>query len=63
MKHFIAFLLLLSAPFAVSAQSASDTPMTRAVMKVYDKMIENDPTDYETLLARAGELYNHDDYV
>ena len=63
MKHFIAFLLLLSAPFAVSAQSASETPMTRAVMKVYDKMIENDPTDYETLLARAGELYNHDDYV
>lgn len=63
MKYFIAFLLLLSAPFAVSAQSASETPMTRAVMKVYDKMIENDPTDYETLLARAGELYNHDDYV
>lgn len=63
MKPFIAFLLLMAAPVVSMAQSASNSAMSVAVMRVYDKMIENDPTDYETLLARAGELYNRDEYL
>lgn len=56
---------LLAGALSAGAQSVSttDTPMTRAVMQVYDKMIEADPTDYESLLARGQEYYNHDDYV
>ena len=55
----------LTAALAGNAQSVStaDTPMTRAVLQVYDKMIEADPTDYESLLARGQEYYNQDDYV
>lgn len=63
MKPFIAFLLLMAAPIPCVAQSSSNSAMSVAVMRVYDKMIENDPTDYETLLARAGELYNRDEYL
>lgn len=32
-------------------------------MKVYDKMIEENPSDYETLYARGSEYYNQDDYL
>lgn len=69
MNLFARTLLAVALPAAAlsaNAQIASgsaDTPMTRAVMQVYDKMIEADPTDYESLLARAQEYYNHDDYV
>ncbi|MDE5687775.1 MAG: hypothetical protein K2I18_04015, partial [Paramuribaculum sp.] len=58
---FIALSLAVAANAA--AQTAADSPMTRAVMQVYDKMIEADPSDYETLFARATEYYNQDEYL
>lgn len=58
---FLALSLATAANAA--AQTADQSPMTRAVMQVYDKMIEADPSDYETLFARATEYYNHDEYL
>lgn len=57
--------LLLTAAATIQAQTiqSADTPMTRAVMQVYDKMIEENPSDYESLLARANQYYSMDDYV
>lgn len=61
-KNF-ALALLIASSTVCSAQTQADSPMTRAVMKVYDKMIEENPSDYETLYARGTGYYNQDDYL
>ncbi len=57
-----AFALLVAAP-KVAAQSSINNPMTRAVIEVYDRMLKEDPTDYETWLHRANEYYSHNEYM
>ncbi|MDE6651200.1 MAG: tetratricopeptide repeat protein, partial [Paramuribaculum sp.] len=53
----------IAAAFTANAQTTDGSPMTRAVIGVYDKMIEQNPSDYETYFARATEYYNQDDYL
>jgi tetratricopeptide (TPR) repeat protein len=68
MKHvhkllsICAFALLLTSPNA-AAQSSINNPMTRAVIGVYDKMLKENPNDYETWLRRANEYYSHNEYT
>lgn len=45
------------------AQNGLDNPITKAMMRVYEKQLEEDPRDYETYLKRAIEYYNHDQYA
>lgn len=39
------------------------SPITQAMMNVYDQAISENPRDYDTLLKRANEYYNHNDYI
>lgn len=45
------------------AQSGIDNPMTRAVLQVYEKQLQEDPSDWETWMARANEYYMHSEYL
>lgn len=48
-------------PALLSAQ-AIESPITRAMMQVYDQVIDENPRDYETLLRRGNEYYNRNIY-
>lgn len=63
LKKYIAIAVLICSPIAVSAQKGLDTPMTKAVMNVYQKMLEEDPSDYETYFRRANEYYKYNEYL
>ena len=54
-----ALVLTLSA----HAQRGIDNPMTRAVLQVYEKQLQEDPSDWETWMARANEYYMHSEYL
>ncbi|MDE6048787.1 MAG: tetratricopeptide repeat protein [Paramuribaculum sp.] len=54
---------VLATALTANAQTSAESPMTTAVIRVYDKMIEENPSDYETYFARATEYYNQDDYI
>lgn len=38
-------------------------PLTQAMMQIYDKELESNPTDYEAYFRRASEYYNLDQYL
>ncbi|MCH5345973.1 MAG: tetratricopeptide repeat protein [Muribaculaceae bacterium] len=57
-QFLIAGALALTSLMTMSAQSI-DNPITRATMAVYDEVIAENPGDYETLLRRGNEYYNH----
>lgn len=59
---YILYFSLIVAALNANAQTIDQSPMTKAVIAVYDKMIEENPLDYETYYARATEYYNHDEY-
>lgn len=58
--------LLLTAAITISPAimtgQAIESPITRAMMQVYDQVIDENPRDYETLLRRGNEYYNHNIY-
>lgn len=56
--------LLSSVAIAIVAvaQTGIDSPMTRAVLKVYADQLQADPTDWDTWMRRANEYYNHNEY-
>lgn len=56
-------VLALSAAFTARAQSSYDDPMSQALMKAFDELLEEDPRDPETLVRRAGLYYAHQDYI
>lgn len=49
------------APFQTKA--IIDNPVTRAVIEVYDRALQANPTDYMTWFRRANEYYRHNEYV
>lgn len=59
----IATAVALVTAAAVHAQKGIDNPMTRAVLDVYQRQLQEDPTDWETWMRRANEYYNHDEYM
>lgn len=64
MKLYSLFLaaILSLAPSLTFAQKGLDAPMTKAVMNVYEDLLKEDPTDYETYYRRALEYYKHNQY-
>ena len=61
-KLIIATIFLQLSLFAFS-QSGLDNPISKAIMKVYEQQLEEDPQDYETYFKRAIEYYNHNQYA
>lgn len=49
--------------YAQSRNTGMDSPITKAVMEVYRKQIEENPQNYETYFRRANEYYRHNDYI
>lgn len=62
-KITLAIVLGLSSLFSAQAQSGYDDPMSQALLKAFDELLEEDPRDPETLVRRAGLYYAHHDYV
>lgn len=64
MKLYTSFLVAILSliPSLVWAQKGLDAPMTKAVMNVYEELLKEDPTDYETYYRRALEYYKHNQY-
>lgn len=54
---------VMATAMTANAQNPAESSMTKAVIRVYDKMIEENPSDYESYYARASEYYNQDDYI
>ena len=63
LKTLVALLLAAASFTTLSAQRRADDPMTVALMKVYDQLLDEDPRDPETLFRRGSEYYNINDYV
>lgn len=55
--------LALALSISVQAQNSIDNPMTRAVLKVYEQQLRENPSDWETWMARANEYYMHSEYL
>lgn len=54
---------LTSSALTMSAANGINNPMTRAVLDAYEKLLKEDPTDYETWLNRANEYYRQNEYM
>lgn len=64
--HFrILALMALAVAMALpsAAQKGINNPMTRAVLQVYEKQLQENPTDWECWMARANEYYIHSEYL
>ncbi len=59
-KLFAASIITLAA-LPLAAQGF-DSPVTKAMMGVYNSVLEENPRDYETMLRRGNEYYNHNMY-
>lgn len=62
-RLFILVLSTLAVTLAARAQSAYDDPMSQALSKAFEELLQEDPRDPETLVRRAELFYNHKDYV
>ncbi len=63
MTRFIFSLItFFGISFGLFAQKGLDAPMTKAVMNVYQQLLDEDPHDYETYYRRACEYYKHNQY-
>ena len=59
-----AAVALAAAAFTATAQStAYSDPMSQALAKAYEELLEEDPRDPETLVRRAELYYAHQDYI
>lgn len=59
----LGILLCIATFFTAGAQSSYDDPMSQALLKAFDELLDEDPRDPETLVRRAGLYYAHHDYV
>lgn len=62
-KKLIIIITLSCVPIAVYSQKGLDAPMTKAVMNVYQQLLDEDPADYETYFRRANEYYKYNEYL
>lgn len=62
-NRIIVFMMSLvcSLPTVLFGQEAN--PMTQAVLNAYDRLLAEDPTDYETYFHRASEFYKRNLYM
>lgn len=62
-KKIIIALSLSALSISVTAQNSQLNPMTQAMMNAYQKLIDENPQDYETYLKRANEYYRYNQYL
>ena len=60
-KLFISALAALIITNSAFSQTVNNE-MTQAVIQVYNRLLQEDPTDYETYFHRANEYYKHNQY-
>lgn len=63
LRFTIIAMALTAAGINASAQTAYSDPMSQALAKAYEELLEEDPRDPETLVRRADLYYAHQDYV
>lgn len=61
-KFSIFILTLILGVYQLNAQNGLDNPITKAIIKVYQQQLDEDPQDFETYFKRANEYYNHNQY-
>lgn len=61
-QFIIIALSIAIIPIHIYAQKGLNAPMTKAVMKVYQNLLDENPKDYETYYHRACEYYKHNEY-
>lgn len=57
------FIALAMASISTVAQDLSSNPVQQAIMGAYDKLIKEDPTDFEPYFRRAADYYRMDQYL
>ena len=55
-------IILVNIAICGYTQDGLNNPITKAIMKVYQQLLDSDPQDYETYYKRANEYYNHSLY-
>lgn len=63
LHYIIAAIALSILPIGATAQTSQLNPVTQAVMNAYQKLIDENPRDYETYLKRANEYYRYNQYL
>lgn len=63
MKLLTFAISVAAATMTAVGQAMPENPMSQAVIEVYDQMIKENPSDYESLLARAQEYYSRNEYI
>lgn len=61
--YYIATCIFASLSLTAPAQSSRLNPVTKAMMDTYQRLIDENPQDYETYLKRANEYYRYDQYL
>ena len=56
-------IILINIAICGYTQDGLNNPITKAMMKVYQQLLDADPQDYETYYKRANEYYNHNQYA
>lgn len=59
----IAAGIMIMLPAVAAAQSGIHSPMTQAVLQVYEEELAENPRNYEVLMSRAEEYYRHGEYI
>ena len=60
---YITILFFFNISLVGFCQNEISNPITKAMMNVYQQLIEENPHDYETYFKRANEYYNHNQYI
>lgn len=63
LKKLYTLLAIIALGTSFPAFSDMNNPMTRAVMEVYERQLQSNPSDYQTWMARANEYYRHSEYM
>ena len=61
--YLAAGMLMMTGVSPLTASASIDTPVTQAVIRVYDAALAENPNDYMTWYKRANEYYRHNEYV
>ncbi len=62
-NRLIIALSIAGLPLPAIAQSSQVNPVTQAMMETYQKLLTQNPKDYDTYLKRAAEYYRYGKYA
>lgn len=62
LRKFLALTFALTITFTTVIAKDKEITMNQAVMQVYNRLLQQDPKDYQTYFYRANEYYKHNLY-